>query len=70
MRSADCQEVGHLNATIKNSFFFVLLTHIFIKPDSPTVIHQSLPKLKKKKKYVIHGLAQVRIPAKIDVQHD
>ena len=70
MRSADCQDVGHLNATIKNSFF-VLLTHIFSKPDSPTVVHQSLPKLKKKKKkYAIHDLAQVRIPAKIDVQHD
>ena len=68
MRSADCQDVGHLNATIKNSFF-VLLTHIFSKPDSPTVVHKSLPKLKKKK-YAIRGLAQVRIPAKIDVQHD
>ena len=68
MRSADCQDVGHLNATIKNSFF-VLLTHKFSKPDSPTVVHQSLPKLKKKKN-AIHGLAQVRIPAKIDVQHD
>ena len=56
MRSADCQDVGHLNATIKNSFF-VLLTRIFSKPDSPTVV-------------AIHGLAQVRIPAKIDVQHD
>ena len=69
MRSADCQDVGHLNATIKNSFF-VLLTHIFSKPDSPTVVHKSLPKLKMKKKNAIHGLAQVRIPAKIDVQHD
>ena len=48
MRSADCQDVGHLNATIKNSFF-VLLTHIFSKPDFPTVVHKSLPKLKKKK---------------------
>ena len=69
MRSADCQDVGHLNATIKNSFF-VLLTHIFSKPDSPTVVHESLPKLKKKKKYAVYGLAQVRISAKIDVQHD
>ena len=69
MRSADCQDVGHLNAMIKNSFF-VLLTQIFSKLDSPTVVHQSLPKLKKKKNYAKHGLAQVRIPAKIDVQHD
>ena len=48
LRSADCQDVGHLNATIKNSFF-VWLTHIFSKPDSLTVVHKSLPKLKKKK---------------------
>ena len=60
MRIADCQDVGHLNATIKNIFF----------RSADSYFYKSLPKLKKKKKYAIHGLAQVRIPAKIDVQHD
>ena len=40
----------------------------FSKPDFPIIVHKSLPKLKKKK--TIRGLAQARIPAKIDFQLD
>ena len=34
---------------LRQRSFFVPLTHIFGKPDSPTVVHYFLPKLKKKK---------------------
>ena len=68
MRSADCQDVGHLNATIKK--FFRSADSYFWQTWFPNCRSLFFTKIKKEKTYAIHGLLQVCIPAKTDVQHD